>query len=40
MARTYLDFERPLAEIDAKVDELVATSGEGAEGLDRNSRLA
>ncbi len=34
MARTYLDFERPLAEIDAKVDELVAASGESAEGLE------
>lgn len=34
MARTYLDFERPLAEIDAKIDDLVATQGETADGLD------
>ncbi len=33
MARTYLDFERPLAEIDAKIDVLLASEGESAEGL-------
>ncbi|RKQ69568.1 acetyl-CoA carboxylase carboxyl transferase subunit alpha [Litorimonas taeanensis] len=33
MARTYLDFERSLAEIDAKIDDLLASEGEAAKGL-------
>ena len=33
MVRTYLDFERPLAEIDAKIDDLIAKEGEDAGGL-------
>lgn len=33
MVRTYLDFERPLAEIDAKIDDLIAKEGEHANGL-------
>ncbi|MEP1230111.1 MAG: acetyl-CoA carboxylase carboxyltransferase subunit alpha [Litorimonas sp.] len=34
MTRTYLDFERPVAELDKKLAELVAENGETAEGAD------
>ncbi|PHS37505.1 MAG: acetyl-CoA carboxylase carboxyl transferase subunit alpha [Robiginitomaculum sp.] len=33
-ARTYLDFERPLAELDSKIDDLKALNGSGADGAD------
>ena len=33
MARTYLDFERPVAELDNKIEALIASGGEGAEGV-------
>jgi len=33
MARTYLDFERPLAEMDAAIDDLIANEGESAAAL-------
>lgn len=33
MARTYLDFERPLAEMDAAIDALIESDGESAAGL-------
>ncbi len=32
MVRTYLDFERPIAELDKKLEEFVAANGETAEG--------
>jgi len=34
MARTYLDFERPVAELDKKLAELIAENGETAQGAD------
>ena len=33
MARTYLDFERPVAELDNKIEELLASGGKAAEGV-------
>ena len=33
MARTYLDFERPVAELDNKIEELLASGGEAAKGV-------
>jgi len=33
MVRTYLDFERPVAELDSKVEALIASDGEAAEGV-------
>jgi len=34
MARTYLDFERPIAELDNKIEALIAEGGEAAKGVD------
>jgi len=34
MARTYLDFERPVAELDSKVEALIAEGGEAAKGVE------
>jgi len=34
MAKPYLDFERPLAEIDAKIADLIVSEGEAAPGLE------
>lgn len=34
MARTYLDFERPVAELDSKVEALLAEGGEAANGVE------
>ncbi len=34
LKRTYLDFERPIAEIEAKIEELESTVGSGASGVD------
>ncbi|MDB2439888.1 acetyl-CoA carboxylase carboxyltransferase subunit alpha [Hellea sp.] len=34
MARTYLDFERPIAELDNKVEALLAEGGEAAKGVE------
>jgi len=33
MVRTYLDFERPVAELDSKVEALIASDGEAAMSL-------
>jgi len=33
MARTYLDFERPVAELDNKIEELIAAGGDAADGV-------
>jgi len=38
MARTYLDFERPVAELDKKIEDLMANGGEGVEGLRKKSK--
>ena len=34
MARTYLDFERPVAELDNKIEALIADGGEAAKGVE------
>ena len=34
MARTYLDFERPIAELDSKIEALLAEGGEAASGVE------
>jgi len=34
MARTYLDFERPVAELDNKIEALIAEGGETAKGVE------
>jgi len=34
MARTYLDFERPIAELDNKIEALLAEGGEAAKGVE------
>ncbi len=34
MARTYLDFERPIAELDSKIEALIAEGGEAANGVE------
>ena len=34
MARTYLDFERPVAELDSKIEALIAEGGEAAKGVE------
>jgi len=34
MARTYLDFERPIAELDNKIEALIAEGGEAAAGVE------
>ena len=34
MTRAYLDFERPIAELDKKLDDLLAEGGDAAEGAD------
>ena len=34
MARTYLDFERPVAELDNKIEALLAEGGEAAKGVE------
>jgi len=34
MARTYLDFERPVAELDNKIEALIAEGGAGADGVE------
>ena len=34
MARTYLDFERPVAELDNKIEALIAEGGEEAKGIE------
>ena len=34
MARTYLDFERPVAELDNKIESLIADGGEAAKGVE------
>ena len=34
MARTYLDFERPVAELDSKIETLLAEGGEAAKGVE------
>ena len=34
MARTYLDFERPVAELDNKIEALIAEGGEAANGVE------
>ena len=33
MVRTYLDFERPVAQLDSKIEALIASDGEAAEGV-------
>ena len=34
MARTYLDFERPVAELENKIEALLAEGGEAAKGVE------
>lgn len=33
MVRTYLDFEKPVAQLDSKIEALIASDGEAAEGV-------
>jgi len=33
MVRTYLDFERPVAQLDSKIEALIASDGDGAAGV-------